>query len=89
MVSSTAVKHVTAKQLHLDCLPLATRKAFLAIIQLPILKNPGWYLAGGTALTLQVGHRQSVDLDFFTTKKQFQIKRLETQLYNTDHWEST
>jgi len=28
---------------------------------------PGsWYLAGGTALALQLGHRKSVDLDFFT-----------------------
>ena len=25
----------------------------------------GWYLAGGTALALQSGHRRSVDLDFF------------------------
>ncbi|MFH0943100.1 MAG: nucleotidyl transferase AbiEii/AbiGii toxin family protein [Candidatus Beckwithbacteria bacterium] len=27
------------------------------------------YLAGGTALALRLGHRQSIDLDFFTTKK--------------------
>ena len=27
------------------------------------------YLAGGTALALRLGHRQSVDLDFFTQKK--------------------
>jgi predicted nucleotidyltransferase component of viral defense system len=25
-----------------------------------------WYLAGGTALAVQLGHRKSVDLDFFT-----------------------
>ncbi len=25
-----------------------------------------FYLAGGTALSLQIGHRQSVDLDFFS-----------------------
>lgn len=24
------------------------------------------YMAGGTALALQIGHRQSVDFDFFT-----------------------
>ncbi len=31
------------------------------------LKNfPGYYLAGGTALALQIGHRISVDFDFFS-----------------------
>jgi len=30
------------------------------------LQESGWYLAGGTALALQAGHRKSVDLDFFT-----------------------
>lgn len=28
-----------------------------------------FYLAGGTACALQLGHRQSIDLDFFTPKK--------------------
>jgi predicted nucleotidyltransferase component of viral defense system len=28
-----------------------------------------FYLAGGTALALQIGHRISVDFDFFTTKE--------------------
>ncbi len=32
-----------------------------------ILKN--FYLAGGTALALQLGHRQSIDLDFFSSIK--------------------
>jgi len=27
---------------------------------------PRFYLAGGTALALQLGHRRSVDLDFFS-----------------------
>ena len=31
---------------------------------LPELQN--FYLAGGTALALQLGHRKSEDLDFFT-----------------------
>jgi hypothetical protein len=30
---------------------------------------PSFYLAGGTALALQLGHRQSVDFDLFTDKK--------------------
>jgi hypothetical protein len=28
-----------------------------------------FYLAGGTALALQIGHRESIDLDFFTGKE--------------------
>jgi hypothetical protein len=28
-----------------------------------------FYLAGGTALALQLGHRVSVDLDFFTANE--------------------
>lgn len=39
------------------------------------LKKRQFYLAGGTALALQLGHRTSVDLDFYT-KKQFQNKQL-------------
>lgn len=27
-----------------------------------------WYLAGGTALSLQIGHRHSIDFDFFSPK---------------------
>jgi predicted nucleotidyltransferase component of viral defense system len=34
--------------------------------RLKIISNYNLYLAGGTALALQLGHRTSVDLDFFT-----------------------
>ena len=30
---------------------------------------PGFYLAGGTALALQIGHRVSVDFDLFSDKE--------------------
>lgn len=35
---------------------------------LPFLKRfkNDFYLAGGTALALQIGHRDSIDFDFFT-----------------------
>ncbi len=29
---------------------------------------PGWVLYGGTAIALHIGHRQSVDFDFFSTE---------------------
>lgn len=32
------------------------------------LEEWGFYLAGGTALALQLGHRQSIDFDFFSEK---------------------
>lgn len=38
---------------------------------LPVLSNffNSFYLVGGTAIALQIGHRQSVDFDFFSQKK--------------------
>lgn len=41
--------------------------------------DPHWYLAGGTALALQIGHRESVDLDYFTPE-QFNTQALQRQL---------
>lgn len=38
-----------------------------------------FYLAGGTALALQIGHRKSIDFDFFTEKK-FNETRLKLEL---------
>ena len=37
--------------------------------KLEFLKKYGFYLAGGTALALQINHRTSVDFDFYTKKK--------------------
>jgi hypothetical protein len=36
--------------------------------QLGFTKSLGLYLAGGTSLALQIGHRQSIDFDFYTDK---------------------
>jgi len=52
-------------QPHWEAVPPQTRKALDAIQSLPGLG--GFYLAGGTALALQIGHRVSRDLDFFTS----------------------
>lgn len=45
-------------------------------------------MAGGTALALQVGHRQSVDLDFFTPEKSFDEKKLQEKLNLESTWET-
>ena len=34
----------------------------------PVMTTASFYLAGGTALALQLGHRHSVDLDWFTDR---------------------
>ena len=53
------------------------------------LGGADWYLAGGTALALQARHRRSVDLDFFTTKKDFnKLELLNNFLGNLD-WKTT
>lgn len=33
------------------------------------MEDEGFYLGGGTALALHLGHRKSIDLDWFTTEK--------------------
>ena len=43
--------------------------------KLGFLKDSGFYLAGGTSLALQIGHRTSLDFDFYT-KKEFEPPRL-------------
>jgi len=62
--------------LHLDLLPANTRKAFDFLSRQEWLEKSSWYLAVGTALALQVGHRRSVDLDFFTHDKDFDNNKL-------------
>lgn len=61
---------------HVDILPRATRKALEFLSQQDWLKKSKWYLAGGTALALHVGHRTSIDLDFFLPQKDFNLGQL-------------
>ncbi len=44
------------------------KKKSLAILPLLGYFNKDFYLAGGTGLALQLGHRDSVDFDFFSLK---------------------
>jgi hypothetical protein len=46
---------------HVEALPKGTKKALDFLSGQSWLARSTWYLAGGTALALQVGHRQSVD----------------------------
>ena len=54
-----------------------TLRAINLVSSIPTIKHA--YLAGGTALALQLGHRMSVDLDFFT-QKEFDENLVATEL---------
>jgi hypothetical protein len=52
-------------QAHLDVLPPAQRALWPALRE---LQGLGWVLYGGTAIALRLGHRTSVDFDFFNDR---------------------
>lgn len=72
---------------HIEALPKATLKALDFLSKEEWLKKSSWYLAGGTALALQVGHRQSVDLDFFHPLLDFSETKLVEYFKDAD-WET-
>src|SRR3989344_7743109 len=82
------VKRVTVDDLRIEVLPEETLEAFRAATEFAFLED-GWYLAGGTALALQVGHRQSFDLDFFTEQKSFNTEDLARTLVAKSDWVTT
>jgi hypothetical protein len=49
---------------HWELMPPFLQEIFIHIGKFPFASR--FYLAGGTALALQLGHRLSVDLDFFS-----------------------
>lgn len=53
-------------ELHLNVLPKQQLRLFYTLCELSWIKN--FYLAGGTGLALQIGHRRSLDFDFFIPK---------------------
>jgi predicted nucleotidyltransferase component of viral defense system len=67
--------------LQLDAVPAGTMDILEFLANQPCLKD--FYLVGGTALALQIGHRLSVDLDFFTSHKK-NINDIESELLFLD-----
>jgi len=47
---------------------LSSRQAIQLKAIGPLLAHRGFYLAGGTGLALHLGHRKSIDLDFFSAQ---------------------
>ncbi|KYP13505.1 nucleotidyl transferase AbiEii/AbiGii toxin family protein [Flavihumibacter sp. CACIAM 22H1] len=68
--------------LHLNTIDPALHQVLLDLSKLPELAN--FSLVGGTSLSLQLGHRKSDDLDFFTDRS-FDIVELKNALlqYNS------
>lgn len=83
------IRETSVENLRLDILPDSTKKAFLKCVGFPWLQDSRWYLAGGTALALQVGHRVSVDLDFFTEDQGFSVEVIERHLAVSGNWTTT
>lgn len=63
--------------IHYEILPQEQKKIYK---NLSFLKNKGFILFGGTAIALQLGHRQSIDFDFFTSNKL--DKKLKDEILN-------
>lgn len=66
--------------LKLDYMPERTRRAFEVLAQEPLMK--GFVLIGGTALSIQIGHRLSEDLDFWLPATSLSKERVDSILSN-------
>lgn len=71
---------------HTGLLPIWTVNALDFLAKEKWLEKSNWYLAGGTALALQTGHRKSVDLDFFTTNANFEPIEVSDNFLNNKDW---
>lgn len=54
-----------------NTLPADARQILSQLGQEPLLKS--FYLAGGSAAALHLGHRVSIDLDFFTLRDDYLV----------------
>jgi predicted nucleotidyltransferase component of viral defense system len=71
--------------MHTNTLPGNTGSVLQKLSQLNILHD--FYLTGGTALSLQIGHRESQDLDFFT-QEDFRPEEFQKELEKLGSLES-
>jgi hypothetical protein len=58
---------MTSSELKMSVMPQKQKVLFDYLAKQGWLKD--FYLAGGTALALQIGHRESIDFDFFTERE--------------------
>jgi hypothetical protein len=67
----------------LDTLPPNARQLLKELGQQPLVQP--FYLAGGSAAALHLGHRTSVDLDFFTQQDEYETEPLIQRLQTIAH----
>lgn len=72
---------ITIIKLKLEILPKAQRDVYPHLMP---IKDLGFTLFGGTALALQLGHRESIDFDFFADKN---ISYMQSALLNLNNIE--
>lgn len=64
---------------HAECL---NKRQFSILQELaPMVQQKGFYLGGGTALAIYLGHRFSIDLDWFTSEQMGDVLILAQSLY--------
>jgi len=63
-----------------------TKKVLAVLKKTSVVQD--FYLSGGTGLALQIGHRESQDLDFFT-ELDFNAQLLQAELAKIGHLENT
>lgn len=78
----------SGKLLNFGILPPQTKIAFDFLSSQTWLEGSGWYLAGGTALALQAGHRKSFDLDFFMAERSFDTKKVLANFLDIADWKT-
>ncbi len=66
-------------KLFIETLPPKTSSLILQLQDTPLKLLSKFYLSGGTALSLQIGHRESEDLDFFA-EQDFDPREIENEL---------
>ena len=66
--------------LRLDYMPERTRSVFESLAKEPLMQ--GFVLIGGTALSIQAGHRLSEDLDFWYPSSAMSKERVDAILFN-------
>ena len=86
LMALTAKKQVKQTKLYFDILSSEARRALDYLSLKKWLRESRWYLAGGTALALQARNRQSIDLDFFTEDKEFNVKKLIARFVGEEGW---
>lgn len=67
-----------------NTLPANARQLLGQLGREPLIVS--FYLAGGSAAALHLGHRISVDLDFFTTRDHYEAEPLTQQLRTIGHF---